>query len=190
MVSGSAVGYFEAGAPQGTILDPVLFIIYINSLFNQICGSTLVTYADDTALYVEENTWGEVITKTESCLTILKSWFDYKLMKINESKTKFITFTAGKISRPSIQTLKIHKYSCSNNVSCSCNSIEAVLYVKYLGLYIDKHLRCDKHVEKLANKLLCHSISFVMYLYFAVVQSLTHCWHGAALLGLGYIFGN
>lgn len=57
------------GVPQGTVLSPILFIIYVRGLSNLLVDGSLYSYTDDTAILVSDNTWGDsAIRKTENSL--------------------------------------------------------------------------------------------------------------------------
>lgn len=64
----------KIGIPQGTVLGPILFVLYINSLLKLSINGLTISYADDTALVVSGDSWEDVKTKTIDCLTKVKIW--------------------------------------------------------------------------------------------------------------------
>ena len=66
----------EVGVPQGTVLDPILFSIYVNSLLQLKTSGKIVCFADDTAVLVAENSWQKSFTKAELVLHTIKNWLD------------------------------------------------------------------------------------------------------------------
>lgn len=140
------------GVPQGSILGPLLFLIYINDLCNlQNCGQ-ITTFADDTVLIFYAKSWDEVFKMAENGFRIVKNWLDAHILTLNTDKTKFLTFRISNKLLPSHQSLKLH--SCNPLLSpCTCPSISRVDSIKYLGIQIDDLLKWKVHVINLTTKL-------------------------------------
>lgn len=87
-VAGQASGQRDVtyGVPQGTILGPVLFNLYINGLFSLRSAGHITGFADDTAITYEADNWYELKLKAETDLKLIKIWFDNKLLTINFKK--------------------------------------------------------------------------------------------------------
>lgn len=81
------------GVPQGTVLGPILFIMYINSLYSICSEADIVSFADDTALFYKGDNWDELKTTVERDMIKIIDWFNYKLLTINLTKTKYIPFS-------------------------------------------------------------------------------------------------
>jgi len=64
----SSCKIMSLGVPQGTVLSPLLYIIYVTGLSNLQIDSSLYSYADDTALLISDNTWDSVVKKAETSL--------------------------------------------------------------------------------------------------------------------------
>ena len=62
------------GVPQGTILGPVLFIIYINDLLTTMPDNSILSYADDTAVISSGKTWKEVASEINQLLEKIATW--------------------------------------------------------------------------------------------------------------------
>lgn len=75
------------GLPQGTVLAPIMFIIYLNDLLTLDIKGSIVSFADDTAIYFKGNSWDEVRQTVEVDLKVIKDWFDENLLTINIDKT-------------------------------------------------------------------------------------------------------
>ena len=96
------------GAPQGSILGPLHFLIYINDLPECLTHCNSIFYADDTLLYYSAESISELQSKLNSDLRSLSGYLDlnYNLLTLNHDKTKFIIF-AGRQRLRSISNINI-----------------------------------------------------------------------------------
>lgn len=138
------------GVPQGSVLGPTLFLIYINNLCEmKLENGRVISYADDTALAFTGDTWESVYGNAERGLAKIAKWLNAYLLTLNTSKTKYVAFTKYNTTQPGPNyNLKIH--SCDNfqlNENCSCNKITKVTDIKYLGIMIDQRLSWHLHTE-------------------------------------------
>lgn len=141
----------EYGVPQGTVLGPILFQLYINDMLNLEISGEIISYADDTVLIFSGSTWQNVKIKAERGLFKIKQWLNNNLLTLNKSKTKFIAFSLNVVGQTNIN-IKYH--NCNNPSTCDCsNVIDRADQIKYLGIYIDQFLKWNYHIEKLNGKL-------------------------------------
>lgn len=137
------------GVPQGSILGPVLFLLFINDMPLHISTSNMDIYADDTTLSSSAS-WKEipalqqVLTKD---LEIVETWSRTNKMFINTSKTKAMILV-GKCLRKRLDQDPINFQLSLNN-----KQIDFVKTYKLLGLKIDDDLTYDEHIDELCNKL-------------------------------------
>ena len=82
----------NVGVPQGTILGPLLFLLYINDLLLDIPKDEIVSYADDTALVTSAKTWKEVEIKMNETLHKISTWLALNKLSLNTDKTVYIEF--------------------------------------------------------------------------------------------------
>lgn len=136
----------EYGVPQGTVLGPILFNIYLNSLFSLPTEGILISFADDTAIFYTAESWEELMDKAQNDLKGIKNWFDTRLLTINFEKTKFVPFAIKKNRLPNLQPLKI---ACETRLI----EIQPAREIKYLGITIDCLLKWDTHINNVIKKI-------------------------------------
>lgn len=151
----SEPGIVEIGVPQGTVLGPILFLIYINcisALKNN--NFKIISYADDTVLLFNNKDWDLVNNQSSIGLSTVQKWLDRSFLTLNHQKTKFISFSPSNTGCNLENNITLHKNNCKTYNNCSCNNyIESVEKIKYLGVIIDQHLKWRHHVEFVTSKL-------------------------------------
>ena len=130
------------GVPQGSILGPLFFLLYINDMPNISPTSDFILYADDTTITESHPNLVNLQNKINTQLTLLHTWLITNRLTINISKTNFILFTPKNKHIPFIPEVKI------NSVS-----INQVYQVKFLGLIIDNKLSWHPHINYLLKKV-------------------------------------
>lgn len=133
--------------PQGTVLSPLLYIIYVIGLSNLLIDGSLYSYADDTAILISNNTWDSAIKKVENSLKTIITWFSNNNLTLNNSKTVFLTFSNNSSTTPNFSTLKVHASNCKYIIHCNCPIINRVSQTKYLGITFDQHFRWNLHTS-------------------------------------------
>ncbi len=130
------------GVPQGSILAPVLFSLYINDMGQEIKTAKIHLYADDTIIYTVAQSMNHAIELLQDSFRSLQfSLIKLKLvLNANKTKNMFFTRCRTKITVPPILTLE-------------GDYIERVNSYKYLGIWLDERLGFNIHIENLLKKL-------------------------------------
>ena len=80
------------GVPQGSVLGPLFFLVYVNDIQNAVTDCGLKLCAEDTILYQSGVNCMEASTKLQTSVNMFKEWCDTNALTINASKTKVIAF--------------------------------------------------------------------------------------------------
>ena len=128
------------GAPQGSCLGPLIFLIFTNDLHQQLENSSSILFADDTTLYKMHRILKYLKWCLEEDLTRLSNWFKANKLTMNVDKTVCVLFQKNN-KKESIK-LKIDSMLLSN-----ANE------VKFLGMWLDENLSWTNHINKLILKI-------------------------------------
>ena len=152
MVNGqiSELASISCGVPQGSILGPLLFLVYINDLSNVITHTSLYLYADDTVLLSMGPDITQCKINMQLDLTRIATWCHSNKLSLNIKKTKCMLFG----SRVRLKHTRCPKLSIDNT------NIDFVHQYKYLGVILDPHLTFNKHLNNII-KITSHKINLL-----------------------------
>jgi hypothetical protein len=143
----------QYGVPQGSVLGPTLFLIYINDLCKMDKTDKIIAYADDTVLVFTADEWTETFIRANGGLNAVGQWMRENLLTVNVDKTKYTTFSITAALQPE-KELELTLHGCATVTNeCKCKNLERVDSYKYLGLFIDRHLRWNDHVTCTVKRL-------------------------------------
>ena len=154
-----------SGVPQGSVLGPILFVIFINDLINILENCTLLTFADDTKIVSRVSTVADT-QNLQTNLNKIISWSETNNMELNHNKFDLISHKPSSVNE-NIQLFKslpfhdqFFTYYASNNTPIYSSEV-----VRDLGLFIDNKLNWNKHISTIVqkSKQLCGWICSVFY---------------------------
>lgn len=132
----------DTGVPQGSVLGPLLFIIYINDLSRVQLHGNVRLLADDTAITYSHRDARNITRMMQADLQTLHDYFTSNLLFLNLSKTVFLIFHSPQRSVPELPA-----------VIMKDTAIQRVSSFKYLGLILDETLSWKPHIDQLKKQV-------------------------------------
>ena len=130
------------GIPQGSILGPLLFLIYINDMHLSVEHSVIYHFADDTNLLYSCKTFKNLRKRVNRDLQLPYDWLCANRLSLNTGKTEFIVFRPPRYKMTERLTLKLHHTKLFESSK-----------IKYLGMILDNNLNWKAHLTELSKKL-------------------------------------
>ena len=138
----SSLKNINFGVPQGSVLGPLLFLIYINDLNLSVKNSIVHHFADDTNLLCIDKSIKMLCKKVNYDLKGITNWLDANRISLNVNKTEYIIFRKPRKIVDSEIKIKLNG-----------KRLYPSTYIKYLGVLLDEHLSWKPHINELYKKL-------------------------------------
>ena len=136
--------YIQCGVPQGSVLGPLLFLIYINDIGRCSKLMQFILFADDTTLLLSARNLDELFKLANSELASLHQWITLNKLSLNATKSTHLIFSTSKNYLINAHSLQINNQTINESLS-----------VIYLGLTINNKLSWQEHINKIERKLSC-----------------------------------
>ena len=157
----------RCGVPQGSILGPLLFLIYINDLSAVCDHSQPFLFADDTNLFISGKNICQLQQNMENDLMNIAEWLKANKLSLNIKKTHFMVFTNKNKTPPNME------------LHIGDRPIERVEHTKFLGMILDHKLTWKNHINFISNKI-AKGIG--------IIKKVRKCLNSDTLISLYYSF--
>jgi hypothetical protein len=138
----STINKITCGVPQGSVLGPLFFLVYVNDMQN--CTSAkLRLFADDTNIFISEKNPLALKHKMEQCMKSINTWLNANKLLLSPSKTNFSIFMPANMQIP----------ACLNSINVNGMTIKRTTTCRYLGILLDDRLKFNDHITQLSKEL-------------------------------------
>ena len=131
------IGSITHGVPQGSILGPLLFIIYMNDFSKASELLFVILFADDTNIFLEGMSYNKIILEMNTELYKIETWLAANRLTLNVNKTHYMIFHRSRLKAS----------HCDVHVILNDNIVKRVTSTKFVGIIIDEKLSWKQHIE-------------------------------------------
>ena len=131
----------KCGVPQGSILGPLLFLVYINDLANVCKCSMPLLFTDDKNLFFSGKDPHSIEAQINEELKYISEWLKINRLSLNVKKTHYIIFATRNFTRPNL------------NVQIEGHTVDETYQTKFLGVIIDSNLTWKQHIMYISGKI-------------------------------------
>ena len=157
----------KCGVPQGSILGPLLFLLYINDLSTVSNACFSILFADDTNMFITGRNINEMCQQLNEDLKNIQNWLCCNKLSLNILKTNYMIFTSR------------NRHIEDIGVKIDNTNIERVYTTKFLGVQIDSKLTWKNHVDYISKKISKCA---------AIISKARKVLHKSTLINLYYTF--
>ena len=158
----------SCGVPQGSVLGPILFLLFINDISNfAVEGCVLNMYADDVIIYTSATSKDELDSRLQVCIDNISNWYSMNKLCINKKKSNVMVIG----SKWQLKSLNLDDFT----ISVDSDKLFLASQAKYLSLWVRNDLSWDDHILELCRK---------MYYYFHMFRRLRKILPSALLLNI------
>ena len=175
VVNGTNSNYntVRCGVPQGSILGPLLFLIYVNDLPQCSQSLNYILFADDTSVFISGKDLSSLVINMNMQLTSIATWMEANKLILNVEKTNFMIFGTRRYNKKDL------------HLNYKDKAINHVPSTKFLGVTLDDKLSWKNHVNQLCNTI-SRNIGILRKLNFLPLKTLKMLYHSLISSHLNY----